>query len=1418
MTLMNLLRELGRAGISLELAGDGLRVHAPAGALSQELRAQLGTYKCALMQWLRGNVRETPDSDELPRCQPDPTQRHLPFPLSDLQLGFYMADDPYMEFHVRPHYYMERDVPELDIAGYEAAWNKALRRHRGELVTVTGEGQLVTVRDPAPLTISQIDLRDLSGAGLENALLQIRAEMMRTELPLDCWPWLDVRVSFWMRDGIRQCRIHYNHNNFFSDGFGTTRLLREIERYYKEPALTLPALTLGFRDAALALEHLAESPAGQAARRYWEDRLPALPDAPALPVAIQLDRRCRSRLKRRECHIDEVTWSAFKDQARNAGVTPSNALFTVYAEIISAWSNSRHFVLSNMMTRRLGIHPEIQEIIGNFASLYPLEVDFRPLDRFADRAWRLQKQVLRDSEYLQWGGMQVMQALNRKKGDFGNAAIPFVIGSGLFMAGFEKPDYSCLETSQVMLDHQFWELEDGRLFYVWDLLEEFFMPGVVDAMWEAYAGLIARLAHQPPLWNAEVLDVLPAAQERMRTETAPPQTDPPAYRLENYLDTAASLQPFADAVSCGGDSISYVALASASEAIAGQLRAHGVGGGTTVAVVANRGIQLAQAVFGILKSGGAYVPVDPALPEERRAYILRDCAVAVVLTEAKYVQKLRWPEAVRVIDIGEASVLDPSIRHIRRSEHDTELAYVIYTSGSTGKPKGVMIEHRGAVNTIEDVNQRFEVGVQDSLFGISSFGFDLSVYDLFGSIAAGVRLVYPAPGQTLNPAHWVDLMERERITLWNSAPPLAVLLAEAAEARQTILPDLRLVLLSGDWIPLELPARIRRLAPNARIVSLGGATEASIWSILYEIGDPLPGWSSIPYGYPMRNQSWHVLDAWGRPAPDWATGELYIGGVGLARGYWGDVAKSGAAFGCHSPHAALQHQRLYRTGDMGRYRPGGILEFLGRRDTQVKIQGHRIELGEIECELSCCAGVQTAAVVVRRDAQAASPRLIAHVVPMPGVELQIDSLRQQLAGRLPSYMVPHAIGVLPQLPLSANGKVDRAALPDIRDSEASRPAARDEPRNSTEAKLRDIWRIVLGRETVDITEDFFDMGGQSFEAVRIVGAIRQEMGITISIGMIWEARSIERLAERLEQSSARQAGRCHVTLRHADAGTPLYLAHPAGGSALCYSRLAGLLNRPVAGFQAAGFVENEQPLSSIEEIAGRYVQEIQEMQPDGPLFVGGWSSGALIAFEMASQLQRQGRKIAGMIAIDCPAPLTCLADVDETTLLAWFVEDLSLEIPLAALPPVSAIATLNEADQLQYVARSLMEIRHPAADAIQDLVSVFKVFKEIVRSSRRYVPSPLEVDLLLLRALDGQVSEFASHPKTMMPHWGWSELAQGQVDAHYHAGSHHTLLLPPQLDDVAKAMSFWLNRHDPPACGSHAGANDFESHQEQRDA
>jgi amino acid adenylation domain-containing protein len=1308
-----------------------------------------------------------------PAVEPHPQHQADAFPLLDLQTAFVVGDGEAMEFHVRPHYYVETEWPGLDPKAWERALSQALRRQQQNLVVLRPDLQLQAIGRFQPVQVPVHDLRGLPPHEQQQALRATRERLSRGTLPLDRWPWMQAEISLHGQGDAHHARLHWNNNNFFCDGHAMFALLDEVKRRLEQPDLPLPALPLAFRDCVLALQRTEESALGQQSRSYWLQRLPQLPEPPPLPLRKGLVLQRRSWLQRREAVLPAEAWSAFKRLAQRQGLTPTNALFAAYAELLSRWSGSRHFLLNNMVNHRATLGAGVREVLGNFATLYPLEVDWRRPGPFVQRARLLQQRVAQDLQHTHWSGARVLQALNQQRKTPGRAPCPFVLGSSLHGAPLPAPHVGCLETPQVMLDHQFWPLQDGGLWIVWDVIEDCFPEGLVDAMWQAWQALLQRLSQDAAAWSCEGFDLLPPAQQARRRQANDTEYERPAGLLHDGLAEGARRWSGRPAVRDGAQLVSYGSLSVHANRLTHLLREAGVTRGDRVAVLLDKGWHQVAAVHGVLAAGAAYVPLAPDWPPARIDRLLQDVQARHVFTSRALRATLPWPAGVQAwcVDDDEAQQRWPSTPPAPMGQPG-DLAYVLFTSGSTGAPKGVMIDHRGAMNTIADVNRRFGIGAADVAYGLSALGFDLSVYDLFGPLAVGATLVLPAAADVQQPAAWLRDVQTHGVTLWNSVPALAQLLVDAAQAQDVQLPALRTVLLSGDWIPLGLPGQLKACAPRAAVWSLGGATEASIWSIVHPADQRHAEAVSIPYGRPLANQRWHVLHDDGHDAPDWVPGQLHVAGDGLALGYWGDADKTAAAF---VPHPRSGEQ-LYRTGDIGRYLPDGSIEFLGRADFQVKLNGLRVELGEVEQAVLAHPAVEAA--VALACGAAAGRRLEVFVVPrgrealdgeavegeavegeaVEGKAVDGQALREAVRQHLPAAMLPSRINTLPALPLTATGKVDRQALQRLADRthDAARPAPVP-PRNAVEQALAAIWREVLDLPAVGVHDDFFDLGGQSFAAMRVMTRVAAHFGRQLPLGVLLQARSIAQLAERLAEPVAERWGPAVapamapltaaapgwsplVTLQAAGTGTPLFLVHPAGGGVLCYRALAAQLGRPVHGLQAAGLQGEQPPLQDLGEMAALYVAALNQAWPTGPCLLGGWSSGGVIAFEMARQLEAQGRTVAPLLMIDSPAPMQH-EPVDADTLARWLLHDLGASVPA----PVRAVV-----------------------DAV-------------VLATRRYRPSPagLRAGISVLRAAQGQVPEFAGHPAAAAADWGWSAFTRGPVQATLLPGDHHTLWSPP---------------------------------------
>lgn len=1368
-TTTALVADLARAGVKLSLAGENLRVAAPKGQLSPELRDRIAQHKPELVEWL-SQQRTDP---ELPKVVRDTEHLYTPFPASDLQTSFLMGSQPGFEYYVRPHGYAELDFDELDPARFEQALNTALMRQRENIVVARQDMTLQVVRDPTPLRITVSDYQNLPESEATEKMMAIRAAMGRKEPPLHEWPWLDVRLS---RYGNGRARLHYNNNNFFTDAPSSFGLIADALHYYHHPDQQLPVLDISYRDCVLALAALEESPLGKQAERYWLDRVPTLPPAPDIPLRAGHGNRDRSMLIRRELLFPPDLWESIKKKAGALGLTLTSTLLGVHAEIISYWSGSRHFLLNNMITHRLPLHPQMNQVLGNFASLYPLEVDWRHDEPFRERVSRVQRQMMADVSHLYYSGVKVLQALSQARRTPGRAVCPFAVGSALFVGRTERPYYSMLETPQTLIDTEFWELPDGSLWVIWDVIEAMFPDGLIDAMEAGYRSVIRELASTDSAWERSAFDPLPLIQRTTRDQLNRAGGVPGSELLHSSLPERARSSEGKQAVIAGERLLTYADLLWHARRIAGALRAHRVRPGDLAAVVLPKGWEQVAAVFGVLHAGAAYVPIDPTWPPDRITYLINDTQAAAVVTSGPLREMVTGLTTAPVVladgaDPGVDGAVDGRDMDAAPRQPD-DLAYVIYTSGSTGRPKGAMLSHRGPLNTITDINRRFGIGPDDVIFGISSLCFDLSVYDVFGTIDAGATIVLPTPEQS-TPAAWVDILQRHEVTVWNSVPALMQLCVEAADSAQVRLPALRTVLLSGDWIPVDLPRRIRQVAPNARVISLGGATEASIWSIWFPV-DPRDTYEvSIPYGKPLSGQAWHVLDTQGRDAPTWVAGELYIGGAGLALGYLGDEEKTRAAFVAH-PRTG---QRLYRTGDLGRYLPSGDIEFLGRADFQVKIQGFRVEPGEIEHSLAGHPNVRQAVVVTRTSGS--GKQLVAFVDRANGDELSQGALQDFLAGRLPGYMVPSRIVILDRLPLTGNGKVDRRQLEAMNFAEAADRREYVAARNETEAALIAIWEEMLEVTPIGVHDNFFDLGGQSFAALRVVGLIAERLGHRVTLGTLIEHPSVARLADYLSQ--AERAWSPLVRLSAEEAGEPWFFVHPAGGSVLCYRDLADLLGGACHALQAPGPATGREVPGTVADMAALYLDAVRQVRPTGPYRLGGWSSGAIVAFEMAHQLEKLGEPVDQVAIIDAPAPVAH-PTIEEADILLWFLEDLGIGFDPGKVRPEQR-RKVASGHASEHLANALALACDQGADITRltglDLDATLAIFRRVVRACGAYHPPTISAPITVVRARDGAVTEFAGHPAGRDPDWGWSSLTTGGTRATVVPGTHHTLLADP---------------------------------------
>jgi amino acid adenylation domain-containing protein len=733
----------------------------------------------------------------------------------------------------------------------------------------------------------------------------------------------------------------------------------------------------------------------------------------------------------------------------------------------------------------------------------------------------------------------------------------------------------------------------------------------------------------------QILTAKTGAQSQVPAVTDVQASPPGTQTIVQRFEQQVALTPKATALIDGDRSFTYQELNARANQLAHHLQEIGVQAEELVAISMDRSVHLIVAFLGILKAGAAYVPLDPTYPHERRAYKLRDAQVRTILTQTTLVSSLpEYSAKVICVDGDWTTIAQQPNTNLNLPLTAQTLAYVLYTSGSTGNPKGVMIEHRGLLNHATAIAQEFEITAGDRMLQFSNIGFDIIVEELYSTLISGATLVLrPEAIASSTQAFW-QFVTAQKITILDL--PTAFwheLVNGLVTLNQTIPATVRLVCVGGEKASRQSYQQWRSIVPTqVRWINTYGPTETTVTATWF---DPVragfdPAAGEIPIGRALPNVTTYVLDPQQQPVAIGQPGELCIGGAGLARGYLNMPERTSAKFIDHA------YGRLYRTGDQVRQRPDGDLEFVGRMDFQVKIRGFRIELCEIDTRLEQLPEVQQGVVIARE--RSGVKYLVAYVVPVQGQDPTPKDLIQGLRQHLPNYMIPSQWVLLDRLPLTANGKVDRASLPEPNLTEP--PIDVEPPKGALEGELVKLWSELLG-QTVAVTDNFFELGGHSLLVARLCDRIEQQLDQRISPMVLFQYPTLRQLSQYLHQGGqATPVDDCAVVIQAGDAGrSPLFAIHVLGEGARFFRPLGQHLGAdwPIYGLSAQLLGQNA-PKNRVEDLAAYYVEQMCRLQPEGPYYLTGMSYGGIIAYEMARQLEQQGRTVALLGLLDTYGP------------------------------------------------------------------------------------------------------------------------------------------------------------------------------------
>ena len=916
------------------------------------------------------------------------------------------------------------------------------------------------------------------------------------------------------------------------------------------------------------------------------------------------------------------------------------------------------------------------------------------------------------------------------------------------------------------------DVEEGEEKFVLSVLyrTELFETASIERTLRNLHTLLQGIAESPDQ-ELSKLPVLTAHEaEQVLVQWNQTTCDYPHKCLHELVEEQAERVAEKPAVVCGNQELTYREFNSRANQLAHYLRSRGVGPNARVGICLNPSLDFAVAVLAVLKSGGACVPLDPNYPAERLSYMLRDVQAKMLVTNAGILSE-GIPVGCEVLNVADNSELFSSLPRTNPNPAATpdDIAYVIYTSGSTGTPRGVLLAHRGLVNYNANMTKMYGVTPRDRVLQFCSISFDIAVEEIFVAWLSGAALVFKTEETPLAVPDFLAWAERARVTVLDL--PTAYWhewVSQIPELDKPVPQGLRLVIVGGEKVLAKAYAAwSSAVGTRIRWINTYGPTEASIAVTAFEpnfsAGHPVP--ENIPIGRPVANTRIYLLDRHLHPVPVGIPGELHIGGAGVARGYLNRPELTAQKF-ISDPFCSDPNARLYKTGDLARYLPTGEIEFLGRGDDQVKIRGFRIELGEIESALAKHSDVREVAVIARVSGDdSGDKQLVAYFVPVQGAQPSTAELRGYLQQHLPDYMVPSAFVILPRMPLTPNGKINRRELPapSVRTSADETAVATD----TFQSELVKIWEDVLARKPIGIRDNFFELGGHSLLAARLMHRTGQALGKTLPLAMLFEAPTIEQLALVLRQEEWSRHWSSLVPIQPAGSQPPFFCIHGVGGNVVGFYELGRQMgpDYPFYGVQSQGLDGKHVCHARVQDMAAHYLDEIRSVQPKGPYFFGGFSFGGLVAYEMAQQLHAAGEKVGLMVLFDTyPGNLKPVTTSFVKLLLQPTRRHLFHDLPKAARKRIRhAYLGLRVPRLLKHVRSS----NKTAAD--------------------RYVLKPYPGKATLMRATEISLRSADD------PHAAWADLV-GKLEIRDITSDHYGILVEPQVRQLAQTLKDCIDR------------------------
>ena len=1243
-TIHELLSEAQSLNVQLWAEGDRLRYSAPKGVMTDTLRRELQERKIEIVKCLHKS-----DSGTALTIEPVSRDSQLLLSFSQQSLWFLDQLESNRSLYNIPTAF--RLSGNLNLQVLQQALDAIVAYHEVLRTTYkTGNGSPVQViNNPQPVALQVIDLQSYDEAEQQSQVQQrLQQESQR---PFNLASDLMLRGCV-LQLSTRECIVLLVMHHIASDGW-SMRILREqltqlYQAFLEGKPNPLEKLPIQYADYALWQRQWLSGENLDKQLNYWKQQLAGANPVLELPSdrprpAVQTFRGASQSFI-----ISPTLAQSLKALCHQERATLYMTLLAAFQTLLSRYSGQEDIIVGSPIAGRN--RSELESLIGFFVNTLVLRTDLSGNPSFRDLLKRVRQVALGAYEHQALPFEKLVEELQPERSLSYNPLFQVMFAlqnapqaKGQLL-GLKKAPVE-LESGTAKFDLTLSMVESadglrGEFEYSTDLFDAATIERMVGHFQTLLEGIVANpnqpIATLPLLTETE--------RHQLLVEWNKTQMDYPQGKcIHQLFEEQVERTPDAIAVVFQDQKLTYRELNGRANQLAHYLQTLGVGPEVLVGICVERSLEMVIGLLGILKAGGAYVPLDPAYPKDRLNYIIENAQLSLLLTQQAFCNQFS-KQLVRLvnIDIDWVTISRCSSHNLNSEAVAKNLAYVIYTSGSTGKPKGVMIEHHSLTYFAQTIIRSFNLDKHDRVMQFSSVSFDISVEEIFPTLVRGASLILRSEDCLSSIAYFLKFVEDYSVSVLDL--PTAfwhTWMGQLSYLEQPIPDCVRLVIVGGEAVSSAAYDQWKKhIGSRCRWLNTYGPTETTVTATLY---DPENGLESryrffgVPIGRAMANAEVYVLDEKLQTVPIGVPGELFIGGAGIARGYLNNPELTEQRFITHAFEREVG-VRLYKTGDIVRYQVDGVLEYLSRIDHQVKIRGFRIELGEIETALSQHPAVQQCVVVARED-EPGDKRLVAYLVMTSSAGVTVSELRQFLKRSLPDYMIPSAFVELEQFPLTPNGKVDRRALP--------KPEGRDlgmadyvAPRTPLEQQLAEIWIEVLKLERVGIHDNFFELGGHSLLAIELLAEIETRTGLRLPLNQLLSTPTIEAIVRQLSGYKSHSLPSCIVPLKSGQDNPPFFLIHGGGAGLLFYQDLIKNLKtkRAVYGIKSLFLDDLNAPISSVEEMAAHYLEQMRAIQPQGPYLIGGFCFGGYVAYEIAQELRRQGEEIGALILIEKFAP------------------------------------------------------------------------------------------------------------------------------------------------------------------------------------